>query len=679
MAVAQTMTSDSRHQVVLARAVSTIGGQGRPGQEQMADAVAQSLDDGVHLLVQAGTGTGKSLGYLVPSVLWAMAHDETVIVATATLALQNQLATKDIPVVSQAIEQVTGRRPRFQVVKGRANHACLFRVREQTPEQDSLFDSRSMAAGIKRSGADHQSVIGAEMVALREWVERQADTDQLADRDDAPPHSAQAWAQVSSSARQCVGASRCPLGDECFTEKARERARQADLVITNHVLLAISAMTDASALPSHGAVVIDEAHELTDRVTSAASTELAPAVIRRAAREAAAWIDDDLAVALEDAADGLNEALRASDPGQITDSDDPVVAASAVIQAVARRCVSALNEADTKAPQPELVQAQSTMKEVFDTAARVAALDGVDVVWVSAGYDASEQDRQVNTAPLSVAGLLREKVLGQATTILTSATLSLGGSFDAMAGSVGLQHSARLIDQDAGEDEWTWRGIDVGSPFDYPRQGILYLARHLRPPSREGIGDDALAEARELIAASGGDALGLFTSQRAAQAAAEYLRQEFPEMTILCQGDEQLPELTRRFLNEPGSCLVGTLSLWQGIDIPGQACRLVIVDRLPFPRPDDPLMQARQQAVSKSGGNGFMQVAATHAALLLAQGSGRLIRRASDRGVVAVLDPRLVTARYGSYLLRSMPQFWRTEDRDVALAALARLAELGES
>ena len=219
-----------------------------------------------------------------------------------------------------------------------------------------------------------------------------------------------------------------------------------------------------------------------------------------------------------------------------------------------------------------------------------------------------------------------------------------------------------------------WRGLDVGSPFDYRRQGILYVARSLPPPGRDGVSEASLAEVAELLWASGGRTLGLFSSRRAAETAAVHTRKQLPKMTILCQGDAQLSELTRRFIADEQASLFGTLSLWQGVDVPGATCQLVIIDRIPFPRPDEPLTMARQRAVAEAGGNGFMTVAATHAALLLAQGSGRLIRRLTDRGVVAVLDPRLVTARYGSFLRTSMPDMWPTTDREVAIEALRRLS-----
>jgi ATP-dependent DNA helicase DinG len=291
-------------------------------------------------------------------------------------------------------------------------------------------------------------------------------------------------------------------------------------------------------------------------------------------------------------------------------------------------------------------------------------------------------------APLAVNGLIRTNLLAGRSGILTSATLALGGSFAPIARSVGLdarpdaepQGPERLAPDAAAApvapsgDAVTWHGLDVGSPFDYPRQGILYIARHLPPPGREPATEAQLDEIAELITAAGGRTLGLFSSRRASDAVAQAMRDRL-DLTVLAQGDDQLPTLVREFAADEATCLFGTLSLWQGVDVPGAACRLVIIDRIPFPRPDDPVRSARSEAVVAAGGNGFMSVSATHAALMLAQGAGRLIRTTEDRGVVAVLDPRLATARYGEFLARSLPDFWRTTDREVALAALRRLAE----
>lgn len=687
----------------------------------MARAVTRALTEGSVLLVQAGTGTGKSLGYLVPAVVHAINEGSKVVVATATLALQNQLATKDGPAVVEAVPTTTGRRPTIAVLKGRANYACLVKAQQGvTQDQDTLLSGADLAEAVHSVETDAETALGAEVLALREWVADQARGHELADRDDAPAHTARAWAQVSISARQCPG-SRCALYDECFVEQARARARGADVIVTNHALLAIDAMSERDILPDHDAVIIDEAHELTARVTGAASQELSPQQIERLSRAAADWIDDDLAVELLDVADALLGAIDDAEPGRVTNPHSACVAAIGRVRDVARRVLSSLGSNSSKGSvEPDRAAAQGDAREVFETAQRMADLRDADVVWIS---ERERFGRQLNVAPLSVAGLLRHRVLAGHGAVLTSATLTVGGSFGPMAGQLGLRKAEELSDDSAaheggglgmpqgdepgageeaenaagpagvrkgdahqvdsaaggghsrsGDEAVVWRGIDVGTPFDYRRQGIIYTAAALPRPGREGLSAQALAQIAQLVWAAGGRTLGLFSSQRNAEAAARHLRAELPSLPVLCQGEAQLPELTRRFAIEPSTSLFGTLSLWQGIDLPGDTCQLVLIDRIPFPRPDDPVMAARQEAVTKSGGNGFMRVAATHAGLLLAQGAGRLIRTAQDRGVVAILDSRLVTARYGGFLRASLPDFWQTRDIDVAVNALRRLA-----
>jgi len=301
-------------------------------------------------------------------------------------------------------------------------------------------------------------------------------------------------------------------------------------------------------------------------------------------------------------------------------------------------------------------------------------------------------------APLGVGALLADRLFGRRTVVLTSATLALGGSFDPLAEQWGLpgeQPSGRPaaalssatepsadeatpdgadLSRDSAEPHsLAWSGIDVGSPFDHPRSGILYIARHLPPPGRDGLAASYLDEIAELIEAAGGRTLGLFSSMRAARQAADELRGRI-SYPLLCQGDDQTAQLVTQFAADAQTCLFGTLSLWQGVDVPGPALQLVVIDRIPFPRPDDPLASARQRAVAARGGNGFMSVAAAQAALLLAQGTGRLLRTMTDRGVVAVLDPRLSTARYAGFLRASLPPFWTTTDPEVVRAALRRLA-----
>ena len=668
---------------LLSTAVSEMGGQERPGQTTMAEAVDQAMRDELPLLVQAGTGPGKSLGYLAPALVYSIEKGTQVIVATATLALQTQLAHKDIPAILDASDKILCRRPKVAVLKGRSNHICLHKVRGgsiHAKGQGTLVSGADLVAeadDIREAEAAPASALGAEVVMLREWAEKQVEESGLGDRDDAPPHTPLAWAQVSVPANECLGAQRCPFGSECLSETARDQARNADLVVTNHAMLAIDALNGGRILPEHDTVIIDEAHELVNRFTRAASKDLSPATVTTTAKRAMSWLDDDVGTDLLDQADSIAHALDATAPGRVTKTDAQVIQACSVLRDLARVAVSQLGRNDEDSRElvdAERVQAQAAMREVFETAERMVGLADADVVWVS---ESEKGYRSIHVAPLSVGGLLRENVFAQSTTILTSATLCIGGSFLATARSVGL--SAReQIEGDTPEvldTQMGWRGVDVGSPFDYSKQGILYVGRSLPRPGREGIAPEVLDDLAELVWAAGGRTLGLFSSQRNAVTAAEHMRSAMPDIPVLCQGTGHLADLTRRFMADARTCLFGTVSLWQGVDIPGDTCRLVVIDRIPFPRPDDPLMAARSKAVEEAGGNGFMTVAAGHAALLLAQGAGRLIRCADDRGVVAVLDPRLVTARYGEFLRASMPPFWTTTDREMAVGALRRLGE----
>ncbi len=634
---------------VLAAAVAAVNGSERPGQIQMAEAVSAAMESGQHLLVQAGTGTGKSLGYLVPALL----HKNRVVVATATLALQHQLVERDIPALVEAAADVLAEEARYAVLKGRSNYACLHRVREGVPDdQGTLVDLP-------------KGSLGAEVVAMREWIEEEAKESGSGERDNAPRHTDQVWRQVSVSHRECVGAAKCPYGAECFAERAKDKAAKAHVIVTNHSLLAIDAIEGIPMIPEYDVVVIDEAHELTARVTQAATDELSPNDVERTARRSQRHVDGGQADDLADAAEALRHAVDSASGGRLETIPQEISDALVFVRDAARALVSAFPKATPgEDADAGATQAKGWAQEIFATAERMAADSEYDVLWVNE-RETRRGGNQLCVAPLNVAGPMRDRLLTDKTAIFTSATLKLGGDFSVVAGSVGL---------DRDDDGDTWKGIDVGSPFDYAQQSILYVASHLPQPGRDGLQKAQLDEIVDLVDAADGRTLGLFSSRRAAEAAAEEVRARLPHLTTLCQGDAQLPELARQFVDDPHTCLFGTLSLWQGLDVPGDTCQLVLIDRVPFPRPDDPLMSARAQAADKAGGNGFMAVSATHAALLLAQGSGRLIRTTTDRGVVAILDPRVVTARYGSFLRASLPPMWMTTDPEVARKALKRLS-----
>ncbi|MDN3292695.1 ATP-dependent DNA helicase [Streptomyces ficellus] len=639
---------------LLHAAVTAVGGVERPGQVTMAEAVAQAIDDGSHLLVQAGTGTGKSLGYLVP----ALAHGDRVVIATATLALQRQLVERDLPRTVDALHPQLRRRPEFAMLKGRSNYLCLHRLHEGVPQddEDGLFDAFETAAPTSKLGQD--------LLRLRDW----SDETETGDRDDLTPGvSDRAWAQVSVSSRECLGASKCAYGAECFAEAARERAKLSDVIVTNHALLAIDAIEGAPVLPQHEVLIVDEAHELVSRVTGVATGELTPGQVNRAVRRAAKLVDEKVADQLQTAAEGFERLMELALPGRLEEVPEDLAYALMALRDAARAVISSLGSTRDRSVQDEDAvrkQAMASVETVHDVAERITQGSEYDVVW----YERHDRfGASLRVAPLSVSGLLREKLFADRSVVLTSATLKLGGDFNGVGASLGLAPEGT-----EGDDVPVWKGIDVGSPFDYPKQGILYVARHLATPGREGSRGDMMDELAELVEAAGGRTLGLFSSMRAAQAAAEELRGRL-DKPILLQGEDTLGELIKTFAGDAETCLFGTLSLWQGVDVPGPNCQLVVMDRIPFPRPDDPLMSARQKAVEEAGGNGFMAVAATHAALLMAQGAGRLVRATGDRGVVAVLDPRLANARYGSYLRASLPDFWYTTDRNQVRRSLAAI------
>jgi ATP-dependent DNA helicase DinG len=466
------------------------------------------------------------------------------------------------------------------------------------------------------------------------------------------------------------------MAGDCHVELARERARDVDIVVTNHALVAIDSFEGRAMLPEHEVLILDEAHEFADRVTSVTTDEMTGSMVESAARGARRVGVGDTTM-LEVAGETLEAVLEGIPAGRLENGvPEGLLAAISQVRDTARAVSSSIQQLakDEKGGDGEgaLQVARAAVTEVFDVAERfiqaAAQAQAYDVIWVSRSRRPDGGERVgLNVAPLSVAGLLRERLFSDRTVVLTSATLTIGGNFDSAAGSVGL----------GGEDAPEWTGLDVGSPFDYPKQGILYLAKHLPQPGRDGASPQAMDELEELIKAAGGRTLGLFSSRRAAEAAAEALRERL-DVPILCQGDDSMNTLVKEFAADPRTCLFGTLTLWQGVDVPGPSCQLVVVDRIPFPRPDDPLASARQRAVAKAGGNGFMSIAATHAALRLAQGVGRLIRSSGDKGVVAVLDPRLATARYGSFLRASLPPFWTTTDKEIVLKALRRIDEAAD-
>jgi ATP-dependent DNA helicase DinG len=459
--------------------------------------------------------------------------------------------------------------------------------------------------------------------------------------------------------------------------------------------MAIDSFEGRQMLPEHDLLIVDEGHELVDRVTSTITDELTVPMIAGAAKRAGRLAATDQ---VTDASEFLAAIVDEMPEGRLNGIPDSLSLALARVRDSARGVQTELKPASPEDNDGARQVARAAIDEIFENAERMLEERELDVAWVSKD---PRRGSVLKVAPMSVAMLMRDKVFGDRTVIMTSATLELGGTFDAVAGTLGLR----------GEGAPTWRGLDVGSPFDYPKQAMAYVAKHLPAPGRDGMAPETLDEIEQLVRAAGGRTLGLFSSMRAAVAATEAMRERFSKnpgsstgtgtgndtgsasgtddtdssdgstgadsesIQFICQGEDQTSTLVRQFAREPRTCLFGTLSLWQGVDVPGSSCQLVIIDRIPFPRPDDPLSSARSQEIARRGGNGFMAVSATHAALRLAQGAGRLVRRGDDRGVVAILDSRMMTARYAGFLQKSLPPFWPTIDKAMVLAALRRLDE----
>ncbi len=635
---------------LLRNIVELMSGVHRVEQEEMVEAVAAVMctpepPDQSVLLVQAGTGTGKSLGYLAPAITAAAEFDRRTVIATATLALQRQLVERDLPAALAGLPDDAS--VSAEVLKGRGNYLCRARLDGQGTADDQVELELPGGGGrLEQQAAD-----------LRDWA-RDTET---GDRDDYDsPLDARVWRALSVTGRECVGASKCPFAEECFSEIARRRARDADIVVTNHAMLALDALDGADVLPEYEVLVVDEGHELVARVTNAGTVQLGAGVVERAARAARSLLTDDSSERLAEAEDALIAALAELPQQQerLPELSGQVVDALGLVRDSCAIAVSDLTQL-TGEEDAARHRAQAGLQEVHDVAGKLLSggtSAGGSVVWFG-----GDSDQQLYSAPLQVGDVIGGYLADRLATVVTSATLTLGGGFDTVAEDLG------LLDD--------WASQDVGTPFDYASQGILYVAADLPRPGRDGPDPMLLERLHHLVSAAGGRSLVLLSSWRAVERVEQFLQDNpITDVEVLVQqrGDS-VASLVRRFSDDETSVLIGTMSLFQGVDVPGAANLCVIIDKIPFPRPDDPVLAARSEQVDRSGGNGFRAVSIPRAALLLAQGCGRLIRTDSDRGVVAVLDPRLRTAGYGNFLRESLPPFWSTTDTDKVVGALERL------
>ena len=651
------------------------GGEHRPEQQEMCRAVAEAMATGTHLVVQAGTGTGKSLAYLVPAAL----SGKKVVVATATKALQDQLAEKDIPLVDGGLG-LPGPLD-FAVLKGRSNYVCRQRVAEvgsggiqaelgdqglgRADEPEPVEETAKRADG----GAPPEGIV-EEVRQLVAWSQN-SETGDRADLSFEP--SDRAWNMVSVGPRECPGAYNCPSGGRCFAEAARERASVADIVVVNTHLYGAHLASGGVVLPEHDVVIFDEAHELEEVMTSSLGVEVTPGRFRSLVTSARSLVeprDSDLLDSLASVSDQLGALLgdrvgtrvlheEARPPVDDRELADLLIRAAEISRRItdalrrggAQR--SFLTEDGGSQPDPDRTSRKTrTLQAAVHLAEDLhrfeSRRDG-EVAWV----DGTRRNVRLRLSPIDVGPVLSAMLWGEVTSVLTSATIP-----------------PRIVER-VGLEDFPVEELNVGSPFDYRSHALLYVARHL-PDRRAAGAEEALhEELSQLLEAAGGRTLALFTSKRATEAAAAALAPELP-YALLLQGDLPKSRLLEEFASDETSCLFATMGFWQGVDIPGRALSLVTIDKLPFPRPDDPLLQARRD---RAGGRAFSLVDLPRAATLLAQGSGRLIRNADDRGVVAVLDPRLATASYRGVLLATLPPMRRSVDIHEVESFLRRALE----
>ena len=592
------------------------GYEPRPEQAALAAAVDHALVVGEHLVAEAGTGVGKSLAYLIP----ALESGQRVIVATATKALQEQLFAKDVPVAAAAI----GRAVDVQVLKGRANYLCRRQLQGFQPF-------------LLPEGGD-----GRAWEAMQGWLD-ETETGDRAELEVEP--SAALWAELSVGPDRCSGR-RCPFVSACFAEAARERAAHADLVIVNHALYFAHLASGGGVLPEHDAVVFDEAHRLEESAASWLGGRVSRAGLRRLAHDverACREAQRPLPARELDRAERTGERLlRAVAPaaGRRRLREVPAEPALVLHDALGDLATALHGQGEDL---DALSRRALAMAGELEACLEPGGLERV--VW-------AEPDA-LAWAPVDVSGELRDRLWDDGpTAILVSATLTTGEDAGFVRRRLGVGRARELV---------------VGSPYDFPEQALLYVPQAMPDPRADGFTERAADEIVSLLALSEGRALVLTSSYRALDVYRERVRGRVP-YEVLVQGEAPRERLLERFRDEVGSVLLATSTFWQGVDVPGESLSLLVIDKLPFSAPGDPLHEARCEAVEQAGGDWFRDYALPTAMLQLRQGFGRLIRGHGDRGVVAILDPRLRTRAYGRAFLAALPRCPVAEDTSAVAA-----------
>ncbi len=606
------------------------GGESRDGQRQMVAAVATAFSRREHAVIEAGTGVGKSLAYLVPAAM----SGQRVVIATATKNLQDQLAQKDAPTVARESSRTS-----VAVLKGKNNYLCRNRAQSTSGGAQLSFDDGS---SVPQGVAD-------QMKRILRWADEttSGDRDELSFEVDA-----RAWRQLSVTPQECLGRAQCPQGHNCFHELAKDRAAESSLVIVNTHLYAAHLASGSMLLPAHDFVVFDEAHEVLDIFAALLGTSLNATRLRAFATVARAVLGPDLADTAADlvaSADRLSTILEIQyDAQELTGLGPDAQREVETAQTLTTRLLEALRAMTTSGAEDDARKIRTLGPGVHlsNDLARVAHPQKGELLYLSRRD--REIDLEVNL--VDVGPRLREDLWGDVTAVLTSATIP-----DSLPAQLGLDDVPV---------------VSFASPFDYAHHSLLYVPAGF--PGRNETGAEAaiIEELVTLITAAGGRTLALFTNRSVMNRVADAVTTRI-DTPVLVQGTLSRQRIIEQFRDDAEASLFAVTSFWQGIDVPGHSLSLVTIDRLPFSVPNDPLLKARQERAT----NPFFEVDLPRATMLLAQGVGRLIRNRSDRGVVAVLDTRLAEARYRSLLFKKLPPMKRTRDQAEVTAFLRELLE----
>lgn len=682
-------------QTLLAAHVAKTGGEERLQQVAMLDAVTNALEDETTLIVEAGTGTGKSLAYLFPLLNY---RNRSGIIATSTKQLSEQLAHRDIPQALDTLNilQPNKTLPTVALLKGRSNYVCKKKLKdikdldeaEKASQNSTLNDGSTQTELEIEDGQLFGTKPKRSKRAFKKLFDWALETE-TGDRSEAPAVNDETWKHVSMSAADCPKAPNCAFGDTCFSENVRKKARSADIVVTSHALLAqdIKALhrNDKDDLSSGSRplvldgpdvdIVVDEAHDFADTLTHTMSTVVTVKdfdVLRKRFSGIADKGDKD---EIKSISDGMKtvlfdvESLTRFHVGRMEIPDsafaEKLVELMEYLTKIARIASKKSASLDPSSSRRHIAFAVADSALMLrDNVAFTLNPPTDHVQWVTRREIGNIRNLSVsfNTAPLVLKHVVESMTRDRAA-VFTSATMTVDGSFDPFVRTMGFTE---------------YQELNVGSPFNYAQQGMLYVPHPSgfpvpvgaeRTEHREAVLDELVS----LTTASQGRALLLFTTYRAVDEAAEYLRENGPDVTVFAQGDAPPGQLVQEFIEDETSILCATMGLWQGVDAPGSTCSLVVIDKVAFTPPDDVLSAARAEYANKNGGNGFRDVVLADAAKSLAQAAGRLIRSQNDKGVVAVLDPRLISKGYGSSLIRSMPRFHVFTDQDTVTNALNRL------